>query len=143
MNPLKLALMAALLLPVAEIYVLIYLGGLLGFLPTVALLSIAALTGSYLLQTQGLRTWSRIQQSLAAGRPPAQDLIEGGLMLGAGILLLIPGFVSDGLAIFLLIPTLRQRLAAYIVGRLIAESGAGTPPDSSPQTLEGQFRRED
>lgn len=143
MNPLKLAILALLLLPIAEIYVLIHVGSLLGFLPTILLLGCAALTGTYLLQTQGLKTFGRIQQSLDAGRLPAQDLIEGGLILAAGILLLIPGFISDGVSLFLLLPASRRRLASYLVDHVLQGFQPPAPPDSGARTIEGQFRRED
>ncbi|QJD30759.1 FxsA family protein [Methylococcus geothermalis] len=140
MNPLKLAILALLLLPIAEIYVLIHVGGLLGFLPTILLLGCAALTGTYLLQTQGLKTFGRIQQSLDAGRLPAQDMIEGGLIFAAGILLLIPGFISDGMSLFLLLPASRRWLAGYLVDHALQGLQS---PDSGSRTIEGQCRRED
>jgi UPF0716 protein FxsA len=143
MNPLKLAGFTILLLPLLEIYVLIRVGAALGFLPTVLLLGTAALLGTYLLQTQGLKTWSRIQQSLEGGRMPARDLIEGGLVLAAGALLLIPGFISDGLSLFLLIPASRRLLAGYIVNHILHGLGPTSSTDSGSQTIEGQFRRED
>ncbi|WP_367027140.1 FxsA family protein [Methylococcus sp. ANG] len=143
MNPLKLAVLVLLLLPIAEIYVLIHVGGVLGFLPTILLLGSAALAGTYLLQTQGLKTFARIQQSLEAGRLPAQDMIEGGLILAAGILLLIPGFISDGASLVLLLPASRRRIAGYLVDHVLQGFQPPAPPDSGSRTIEGQFRRED
>lgn len=143
MNPLKLAILALLLLPIAEIYVLIRVGSVLGFLPTLLLLGSAALAGTYLMQTQGLKTFARIQQSLEAGRIPAQDMIEGGLILIAGILLLIPGFLSDGASLILLLPASRRLIAAYLVEHMLRDFPPPDSPDSGARTLEGQFRRED
>ncbi|MEW6037952.1 MAG: FxsA family protein [Pseudomonadota bacterium] len=143
MNPLKLVVLALLLLPIAEIYVLIHVGSILGFLPTVLLLGLGALAGTYLLQTQGLKTFGRIQQSLEAGRLPAHDMIEGGLILTAGILLLIPGFISDGASLVLLLPASRRWLAGYLVDHVLRGFQPPAPPDSGSQTIEGQFRRED
>ncbi|QXP90421.1 FxsA family protein [Methylococcus capsulatus] len=143
MNPLKLAILALLLLPIAEIYVLIRVGSVLGFLPTLMLLGSAALAGTYLMQTQGLKTFGRIQQSLEAGRLPAQDMIEGGLILAAGILLLIPGFISDGASLVLLLPASRRWLVDHLVNHVLQGFQPAAPPDSGSRTIEGQFRRED
>jgi UPF0716 protein FxsA len=143
MNPSKLAVLALLLLPIAEIYVLIHVGSMLGFLPTLLLLGLAALAGTHLLQTQGLKTFACIQQSLEAGRLPAQDMIEGGLILTAGILLLIPGFISDGASLVLALPASRRWLASHLADHLRRGFQPPAPPDSGSQTIEGQFRRED
>jgi UPF0716 protein FxsA len=142
MNPLKWALLAILLLPILEIYLLIRIGAWLGFLPTILLLGAAAALGTYLLRTQGRRSWSRIQQSLAARRMPARDLIDGGIVLGAGALLLLPGFLSDAAGLLLLAPTSRRFLARYLLEHAFVTFATRETSDRGPRVIEGEFRRE-
>lgn len=135
-------LLALLSLPILEIYVLIKLIGSLGFLFTLVLLLGAAALGTSLLRIQGWTTWFRVQQALARGELPAREMIEGGLIAAGGLLLLIPGFISDVLALFCLLPVTRKRLAQRIL-----ESGISHPPGKSTRevrhTIEGEFKRED
>lgn len=135
-------LLALLSLPVLEIYLLIKLVGSLGFFPTLFLLLGAAALGSFLLRIQGWTTWFRVQQALARGDLPAREMIEGGLIAAGGLLLLIPGFISDMLALFCLLPATRKRIAQRIL-----ESGISHPPGKTTRetrhTLEGEFKRED
>jgi UPF0716 protein FxsA len=135
-------LLALLSLPVLEIYVLIRLIGLLGFVLTLALLLGAAGLGMSLLRAQGFSTWARIQQALARGELPAGDMIESGILAVGGLLLLIPGFLTDLLALPCLIPTSRRRLAAYLLNKhIIMPRRTGGQNDQI--TIEGEFKRED
>lgn len=135
-------LLALLSLPILEIYVLIKLIGALGFLLTLILLLSAAALGTFLLRIQGWTTWFRVQQALARGELPAREMIEGGLIAAGGLLLLIPGFISDALALFCLLPVTRKRLAQRIL-----ESSVSHPPEKTTRearhTIEGEFKRED
>ncbi|HWP01598.1 MAG TPA: FxsA family protein [Methylococcus sp.] len=142
MNSMKWALLAILLLPVLEIYLLIRIGTWLGFLPTILLLGAAAALGTYLLRTQGWKSWSRIQQSLATGRMPAHDLIDGGIVLGAGALLLLPGFLSDAAGLLLLAPASRRFLVRYFLEHALVMFATRKPSDCGPHVIEGEFRRE-
>ncbi|CAI8787600.1 FxsA family protein [Methylocaldum szegediense] len=135
-------LLVLLSLPILEIYVLIKLVGSLGFLLTFILLLGAAALGTYLLRIQGWSTWFRVQQALARGELPAREMIEASLIAAGGLLLLIPGFVSDMLALFCLLPATRKRLAQRIL-----ETGVSYPAQKTTHrtrhTIEGEFRRED
>jgi UPF0716 protein FxsA len=141
MNKTQGLLLALLALPVLEIYMLIQIGGIVGFLPTVLLLFGAASLGTYLLQTQGWSTWMRLQQSLALGELPADELVNGAVIVAGGALLLLPGFLSDIAGLLCLIPFTRRLIAAWIVkSRLGLQAGAAS---AGPKVIEGEFKRED
>ena len=89
---------------IAEIAVLISVGEVFGTWPTILLVIITALIGSTLLKQQGWSTMAKAQQSLAEGRSPAEEMLEGVVILVSGVLLLTPGFLTDGLGLLGLIP---------------------------------------
>jgi UPF0716 protein FxsA len=100
--------------PVIEIYLLIKVGQLIGGLPTVLLLLSISGLGAYLVRSQGFRIVTRIREELAQGRLPAAQLMDGALVLVGGMLLLTPGFFTDFLGIFFLIPLTRKLIKAWI-----------------------------
>ncbi len=118
--------------PIAELYVIIQVGQAIGILPTIGLLLLDSVIGTWLLRQQGRATWRRFNAALQAGRPPAQETIDGGLVLLGGALLLTPGFLSDILGLVLLLPptraVVRRMLARRFLGRMAAgmARGAGT-----------------
>jgi UPF0716 protein FxsA len=93
---------------IAEIAVLISVGEVFGTWPTVLLVIITALIGSTLLKQQGWSTMAKAQQSLAEGRSPALEMLEGVVILVSGVLLLTPGFLTDGLGLLGLMPWSRS-----------------------------------
>ena len=136
-------LLALLSLPILEIYLLIKVGGVIGFFPTLLLLFGAASLGTYLLRTQGWSTWTRLQQSFARGELPAHELVDGVIILAGGVLLLLPGFLSDALGLLCLLPVTRRPIGAYLVGKRFASSRGRAPEPGAPRTIEGEYRRED
>ncbi len=148
-------LLIFILVPIVEIYFLIKVGDVIGALPTVLLVVFTAFLGVFLLRWQGLSTLYRVQTSLAQGELPAGAMVEGLLLLVAGALLLTPGFVTDTIGFTLLVPPLRQRLAAWLIlrGLLGATGGMGPgsgpfppppgPPPAGPRTIEGEYKRHD
>jgi UPF0716 protein FxsA len=100
--------------PVIEIYLLIRAGRFIGPLPTVALLLAISAAGALLVRHQGFAILRRIQAELAAGRLPAAELMDGALVLVGGVLLLTPGFFTDLVGLFFLIPPTRQLLRQAI-----------------------------
>lgn len=141
MNIAQGVLLALLALPVLEIYLLIQMGGLIGFLPTLFLLFGAAGLGTYLLQTQGWSTWNRLQQSLARGELPADDLVNGAVIVAGGALLLLPGFLSDLAGLLCLIPYTRRLIAAWLVKNRLGQRPGQSQEDA--KVIEGEFKRED
>ena len=138
-------LLALLSLPVFEIYLLIKLIGTLGIFTTLLLFISAALLGTYLLRAQGWSTWMRVQQALAQGELPAREMIEGCLIAVGGLLLLIPGFISDILALLCLIPATRKTLTERLLQNSfiwMRRKNSGEPPRTQ-HAIEGEFRRDE
>ena len=92
----------------AEIYVLVSVGDAIGAWSTILLVIITALIGSTLLKQQGWSIMAKAQQSIAEGRTPALEMLEGVVILVSGVLLLTPGFITDGLGLLGLMPWSRS-----------------------------------
>lgn len=124
---------ALLLLPLAEIAVMIWVGQWLGVWETIALLLMVSFLGAWIVKRQGSGAWRRIREELAVGRVPTAALVDGALILAAGVLFLVPGFLTDVLAVVLLLPPSRA-LARQWTGRrfrVVATTGAaGARPGS-------------
>ena len=95
------------LVPVAEIYVLVSVGGAIGVFPTIALVLLTALAGAHLARMQGLSTMVRIRENLDQGFMPAEELLDGLLVFLAGMVLLAPGFLTDICGLLILLPGTR------------------------------------
>lgn len=132
-------------LPFADLFLLLKVGSLLGFWPTVALVLLTGFAGAALARWQGISTLSRIQSELAAGRMPAAELADGAMILVAAALLVTPGFITDAIGIILLIPPARRvvgtLLTRYFRSRIVVssmtwtENGPGTAPFSGGPTI--------
>jgi UPF0716 protein FxsA len=85
-------LLLFLLTPLLEIYVLIKVGGIIGAIPTIALIVFSAVLGSLLVRHQGFYTLARVRESMDRGEVPAVPMLEGALLLLGGFLLLLPGW---------------------------------------------------
>lgn len=105
-------------LPIVEIAVLIEAGGLIGLWPTLAIILLTAIAGSILLRAQGFGVIQRIRRQMERGEPPVLELFEGLCVFAAGLLLLLPGFVTDTLGLLLFVPPLRRAIAAAIARRI-------------------------
>jgi UPF0716 protein FxsA len=97
----------SILVPLLELYILIKIGGYLGAFQTVALVVFTALLGIVIVRLQGLRTLQKIRQSLSQGIVPAEEMVDGVLIFVGGVLLIIPGVLTDLFALVLLIPYTR------------------------------------
>lgn len=102
--------LALILAPVAEIAVFIKVGGLIGVLPTIALVIAISLYGAWLLRHQGLQTFTRVQAALNRGETPVGEMLDGFLLVLAGLLMLTPGLLSDVAGFVLLVPAVRRAL---------------------------------
>ena len=105
-----LILLALILVPLIEIGVFIEVGGAIGLWPTLALIVVTALLGTWQLQAQGLTTLNRAREQMDRGAMPARELFDGACLLIAGALLLVPGFVTDVLGALLFVPPVRDAL---------------------------------
>lgn len=114
------------LLPLAELYVIIQVGQAIGFWLTLALLLADGFIGAALARSQGRAVWRRFNQAMSEGRAPAREVFDGAMVVFGGALLLSPGFLSDVLGIGLLLPPGRA-LIRRIVGRAAKRTPAGRP----------------
>ncbi|MGV1048551.1 MAG: FxsA family protein [Solirubrobacterales bacterium] len=107
--------------PIAELYVIIQVGEAIGVLPTLLLLLLDAVLGSLLLRHQGRGAWRRFNEALAQRRFPGKEVADGLLIVIGGTLLLAPGFLTDVVGVFLLIPPTRAIargvLKRFTIGR--------------------------
>ncbi|HWO46813.1 MAG TPA: FxsA family protein [Solirubrobacterales bacterium] len=125
--------------PIAELYVIIQVGQWIGVVPTLILLLADAVLGSMLLKHQGRGAWRRFNEALAARRFPGREVADGVLIVIGGTLLLTPGFITDIVGIFLLLPPTRaiarRVLKRMTIGRFavvgVGGGGFGGPPPGS------------
>jgi UPF0716 protein FxsA len=120
-------------LPVAEIYVIIKVGEAIGVLPTIGLLILDGFIGAALLRHQGRAAWRRFNEALAAGKVPAREVLDGALVIVGGAFLLAPGFITDVIGLLLLIPPSRamvrgilSKLAFWRAGFVVRSAQWGT-----------------
>jgi UPF0716 protein FxsA len=117
--------------PIAELFVIIQVGEWIGVWPTLLLLLLDAVVGSWLLKHEGRAAWRRFNQALAERRVPGKEVADGFLVILGGALLIAPGFLSDIVGILLLIPAsraiARKVLYRFTVGRVavVGFPGAG------------------
>lgn len=123
------------LVPLAELALLLYLAEIFSWQRTLLLVIVTGVLGTLLARSQGWRTWVRIRDELAAGRMPAESLLDAVLIFVAGALLLTPGVLTDALGISLLIPPCRdyyrRRLVSWFKSRFTIRT-AGTEAWNSP-----------
>jgi UPF0716 protein FxsA len=106
-------------LPLLELALLIKTGQVIGFWATLAMVVGAGVIGALVLSRQSLAVVRRTREAVAEGRPPVAPVLDGAFLLLAGTLLITPGFISDVLALLLLIPPLRRGVARWGVRRLV------------------------
>ncbi|MDQ3728856.1 MAG: FxsA family protein, partial [Actinomycetota bacterium] len=138
--PLLLILFIA--IPIAELWLIIQIGGAIGILPTLGLLIVDSIVGAALARSQSRAAWQRFNLALAEGRAPGKEAFDGAMIILGGALLLTPGFLTDAFGLILLIPPTRALIRGFItrslarrgavafrVGRFgSARSGGGAPP---------------
>jgi len=101
-------------LPIAELYVIIQIGGAIGVVPTLAILVADSLIGAALARSQSRAAWERFNRALAEGRVPGREVFDGAMIILGGALLLTPGFITDVFGIFLLLPPTRAALRKFL-----------------------------
>jgi len=112
-----------LVVPLAELYVIIQVGQAFGALNTIALLIIISATGAWLVKREGINVWRRFQRSVEAGSVPGKEIADGVMILFAGALLLSPGFLTDILGIALLLPPVRAVVRAALMRQAARRAG--------------------
>jgi len=133
---------AFVVVPLIEIYVLIQVGQVIGPWWTILLLVLDSILGSWLIKLEGARAWLALRTALRDGRMPARELADGALILIGGTLMLSPGFVTDIFGILLILPFTRpvfRRLLTQVVTRRLLASNARRPgPGSEGSVVRGE-----
>ncbi len=101
-------------IPVIELALLIKVGSIIGTMNTISIVILTAIIGAYMVKLEGLGVMSRIQANMQEGIFPAEELINGMLILIAGALLLTPGFFTDVIGFFMVIPVSRNFLKRIV-----------------------------
>ncbi len=125
-------------LPLTEVAIFVQIGGEIGFLPAIVLAVLAGIAGLAVLRRQSFATLARARESIEADEVPVAEVFDGVCLLLAGVMLLIPGFLTDVLGALLLVPALRRRLRASLGARARRHRRAG-----QPEVIEVEYRRVD
>ena len=109
--------------PIAELAVIVQVAGSLGVLNTIGLLVAVSIVGAWLAKREGLGVLRRIQATTARGHAPSREVADGALILLAGALMIAPGFISDAIALLLLIPPTRAVFRGAVLRSISRRSG--------------------
>lgn len=112
-----------LVVPLAELYVIIQVGQAVGALNTIALLIIISATGAWLVKREGMSVWRRFQRQVESGTVPGKEIADGVMILFAGALLMTPGFLTDILALALLLPPVRAAIRSVLMKQAAKRAG--------------------
>ncbi|MBF0387676.1 MAG: FxsA family protein [Candidatus Omnitrophica bacterium] len=133
-------------LPIAEFWVITRVGAVCGFWNTFLLLILSAVFGVHFAKIQGQAVLGKVQQCLAEGRVPNNEMLDGLLVFLGGVLFVIPGFITDGLGLVLIFPPTRWLIrwwvsrssAAFFVARTASPR---TPEPAVRPITDGKFTR--
>lgn len=135
---------AFLAVPLIEIALFIQVGGLIGLWPTLGIVVLTAILGTYLVRTQGLMAMANLRMSFSRLEDPSESLAHGAMILVAGALLLTPGFFTDTVGFALLMPPVRGAVFAYLRKRVHVQrfdmGGPGHPGHrNDAMTVDGEY----
>ena len=142
MSSFTLLLLTLLIVPLVEIYFLIAVGRVIGAGSTILVVVVTAVIGAWLLRLQGLQTLNRLQDALGRGELPAAEMVEGLILLVTGVLLLTPGFFTDGAGFLCLVPAVRAILARRLLRHFTTRAKVTTQTGQG-RVIDGDYRRED
>jgi len=114
--------------PLAELYVILKVGDTIGIWWTILLLVADSLLGSWLLRSQGRAVWRRFNEILAQGRVPHREVVDGVLVIFGGAFLITPGFLTDIVGLLLLLPPTRAIARRMLMRRMGGGAVAGARP---------------
>lgn len=147
MNPILIFLLIFIGIPLTELYFLIQVGAQIGAFSTIFLTVFTAILGGWMVRTQGFSTLMKVRDMIDRGEVPAIEMMEGTVLLICGVLLLLPGFVTDAVGFAFLVPPFRRwLLIAGLKGRGVMRPAGGpkTPKTSGGnRVIEGEYHRED
>jgi UPF0716 protein FxsA len=113
-------------IPIAEVWLLVQVGEAIGVLPTIGILVVEAILGGWLMQREGQRAWAALNTAFASGKMPTGELADAALILVGGLLLMLPGFITDIFGFVFLLPFTRpyaRRVLGFVVARRVARMG--------------------
>ena len=145
MNPLLLFLALFVGIPLIELYFLIRVGSEIGAFSTIFLTIFTAVLGGWMVRAQGFSTLLKVRQAMERNEMPAFEMMEGAVLLICGLLLLLPGFITDAVGFLFLVPPVRRWLLTVgLKGSGVMRPAAKEGTASAPhRIIEGEFRRED
>ena len=133
-------LIAFIAVPIIEIALFIQIGGFLGLFPTLAIVVLTAIAGTYLVRAQGLSVLSQLQSRFREMNDPSEPLVHGAMILFSGALLLTPGFFTDFIGFLLLIPNVRAAIFQKVRERInMQKANFETRFSSSQNVYEGEY----
>jgi UPF0716 protein FxsA len=133
-----LLVVAFVVVPLVEVFVLVQVGQVIGPWWTILLLVAASIIGAWLIKREGSRSWAALREALQTGRMPARELADAGLILIGGTLMLTPGFVSDVLGVLLIAPVTRP-VFRRVLTRMVTTRLLGGPLGGPPGPFGGPF----
>jgi UPF0716 protein FxsA len=137
--------LALIAVPIIEIGLFIQVGGVIGLWPTLGIVLLTALLGSYMIRRQGVEALMSLRTSVGEMRDPTRPLFDGASIIFAGALLLTPGFLTDSIGLLLLLPPVRTAAYGYLRSRITVVGGFGrrAGPMRDAGTIEGEWREVD
>ena len=131
-----------LLLPIVEIALFVKVGGIIGVLPTISLVLLAVVLGMAIVRHQGLSTLDQLTRDLENGRGNGDRLAHGALKVVAGVLLILPGFFTDAVALLLLIPPIRTLLIRWGASKVTVRAAGVVrrrPPQPWAEPIDAEY----
>jgi UPF0716 protein FxsA len=123
--------------PVAELATFVFVGSHIGYPETIAVMLVVSIVGVFLVKRAGVGVWGRIRDQWASGVMPTTDLLDAGLIVLAGTLLILPGFLSDIVGLLLLVPLTRSGvrglLRRHFVGKIAIRNYTVRRPSAGPE----------
>ena len=129
--------------PLAEIVVLVEVGSVVGVAGTLGLVVMTALAGAFLVRQQGVARVRQIHAALSRGELPTRAFYHAGFLLVAGALLLTPGFLTDTLGFLCLVPLVREQLGQWLIRHWLGVVTTGQGSVGIQDPIEGNFREVD
>ncbi|MBM9596234.1 FxsA family protein [Roseitranquillus sediminis] len=129
------------LVPLVEIALFIQVGGLIGLWPTLGIVVLTALLGTWLVRQQGAQAIRRLRGTINELRDPTEPLAHGAMILIAGALLLTPGFFTDAVGFALLVPAFRDAALRWVRSRVKVETFRYGEPrrPHRPDVIDGDY----
>ncbi len=134
-------LIAFIAVPLIEIALFIQIGGFLGLWPTLLIVVLTAVLGTYLVRQQGMQVLGQLRNQMQDLQDPTEPLAHGAMILFSGALLLTPGFFTDAVGFSLLIPAVRHNVFHAVRGRVIHQSFSAGPrhPSHQSDVIDGDY----